>query len=104
MRFFQPSIEGLLVIEPEIFQDERGYFCETYNKQKLSDRIPTTEFVQDNQSLSKYGTIRGLHLQRGASAQAKLVRVISGEILDVAVDVRPNSKTFGQHYSVILSG
>lgn len=88
------------MIEPQIFGDARGSFMESYNKQKFPVDV---DFVQDNQSLSQKGVLRGLHFQKGPHAQAKLVRVIRGEVLDVAVDIRPNSKTFGQHFSLVLN-
>jgi dTDP-4-dehydrorhamnose 3,5-epimerase len=96
-------IDGLLVLTPKVFRDERGYFFESFNQKNYQDAGIITNFVQDNQSLSTYGTLRGLHFQKGDAAQAKLVRVLKGEVLDVAVDIRPNSKTFGQHLSLILS-
>ena len=97
------EIAGVYIIEPKIFEDDRGYFFESYNKLELLKTGQHYDFVQDNQSFSTYGTIRGLHLQRGASAQAKLVRVLQGTVLDVAVDVRKDSKTFGKHVAVELS-
>jgi dTDP-4-dehydrorhamnose 3,5-epimerase len=104
MPFSQTEIEGLIVFQPRIFADDRGYFFESYNQKLFSENGITADFVQDNQSFSTYGTIRGLHFQTGESAQAKLVRVIDGEVLDVAVDIRPNSQTFGKHFSIVLSG
>lgn len=102
MNISNTDIEGLLIIEPQVHKDDRGYFFESYRSDKLAIYgVPT--FVQDNQAYSTYGTIRGLHFQLGDAAQAKLVRVISGEVLDVAVDLRPGSRTFGQHYSIILN-
>jgi dTDP-4-dehydrorhamnose 3,5-epimerase len=96
-------IEDLVIINPTAFQDERGYFFEAYNKVKFNENGIMYDFIQDNQSFSKRGVIRGLHLQISPFAQAKLVRVLQGEILDVAVDLRKNSPTYGQHLSVILS-
>lgn len=99
------DIEGLLLIEPDIFTDSRGYFLETFNRKRF--RLETgldLEFVQDNESLSQRGVLRGLHFQNAPHAQGKLVRVVRGEVLDVAVDLRRNSKTYGQHHSVVLSG
>lgn len=103
MPFLQTKIEGLVIFEPRVFEDDRGYFFESYNKHLFQDNGITTEFVQDNQSYSQYGTIRGLHFQKGEHAQAKLVRVVKGKVLDVAVDLRPNSPTYGQYESVVLS-
>ena len=97
------DIAGLLVIKPNFFNDERGFFFESYNKRVYNDAGIMFDFIQDNQSFSKKGVIRGLHLQTSPFAQAKLVRVLQGEILDVAVDLRKNSITYGQHFSVILS-
>lgn len=96
------EIEGLKVIEPTVFQDERGYFMETYNKKDYEDAGITKEFVQDNQSMSAKGVLRGLHFQK-EHPQAKLVRVVSGTVFDVAVDVRPGSKTYGKWFGVLLS-
>ncbi len=98
------GIEGLLVIEPRIFTDDRGYFFESFNQRLFAENGVDTEFVQDNQSFSSYGVLRGLHYQCGEYAQAKLVRVVQGEVLDVAVDLRTDSPTYGQYYSVRLSG
>ncbi len=97
-------LEGCFVISPRIFNDDRGYFFESYNAQKFNDAVGAEiNFVQDNQSFSTKGVLRGLHLQKGEHAQSKLVRVTLGEVLDVAVDVRKKSKTFGQFFSVVLS-
>jgi len=93
-------LAGCFVIEPQLFGDARGSFMESYNEQKFPANV---HFVQDNQSISQKGVLRGLHFQTGEHAQAKLVRVIRGEVLDVAVDIRPNSETFGQHFSVVLN-
>lgn len=98
-------IEGCFIIQPQLFKDERGYFYESFNKakfQKLTHQ--SVNFIQDNESKSSKGVLRGLHFQKAAFAQAKLVRVISGSIQDVVVDVRPKSKTFGQYFSIELSG
>ena len=97
------TIKDLVIINPTIFQDERGYFFEAYNKAKFHENGIMYNFIQDNQSFSTKGVIRGLHLQIKPFAQAKLVRVLQGEILDVAVDLRKNSPTYGKHFSVILS-
>jgi dTDP-4-dehydrorhamnose 3,5-epimerase len=98
-------LNGCIVITPRIFNDDRGYFFESYNEQKFDEAIGyKVKFVQDNQSFSTKGVLRGLHLQKGEHAQSKLVRVTKGEVLDVAVDLRKNSATFGRFFSVLLSG
>ncbi|TDE04557.1 dTDP-4-dehydrorhamnose 3,5-epimerase [Flavobacterium hiemivividum] len=96
-------IKDLVLITPAVFNDERGFFFEAYNQAKFHENGIKYNFIQDNQSFSKRGVIRGLHLQINPFAQAKLVRVLQGEILDVAVDLRKNSATYGQHFSVVLS-
>ncbi len=96
-------IEGLYSIEPKVFGDARGYFFESYNERDFHDAGLTLHFVQDNQSFSRKGVLRGLHFQK-QHRQGKLVRVIQGEVYDVAVDIRPGSKTFGQYHGLILSG
>lgn len=96
------EIEGLYVIEPKVFGDERGYFVETYNKQEFSEFGLDMEFVQDNQSMSRKGVLRGLHFQK-KFPQGKLVRVLSGEVFDVAVDIRKGSETYGKWFGVVLS-
>lgn len=103
MKFTPLPISGLWLIEPERYGDSRGYFSETYSRREFEAHIGKVEFVQDNESLSTRGVLRGLHLQRGADAQAKLVRVSLGEVLDVAVDLRAGSPTYGRHISVTLS-
>lgn len=103
MNFIKTDLEGVLVIEPKIFEDERGYFFESYNETEFIKNGITNHFVQDNQSKSSYGVIRGLHCQLGEHAQAKLIRVLQGKVLDVAVDIRPNSKTFGKYIAIELS-
>ncbi len=102
MEFRKTSIEGLIEVLPRIFGDERGYFLESYHKQAFSDNGIPFEFVQDNQSLSSAGVLRGLHFQSEPHAQGKLVRVIMGKALDVAVDLRPGSPTFGKHEKFLL--
>ena len=97
------TIQDLVIINPAVFHDDRGYFFEAYNKSKFSDLGITIDFVQDNQSFSKKGTLRGLHYQNPPFAQTKLVRVLQGEIVDVAVDLRKDSPTYGKHFSVLLS-
>ena len=103
MNFIKTEIDGVIIVEPRIFNDARGYFFESYNAAEFAaNGIPNT-FVQDNQSKSSYGVVRGLHCQLGEHAQAKLVRVLHGTVLDVAVDIRPGSPTFGKHVAVELS-
>jgi len=97
------AIKDLILISPNIFKDKRGYFFESYNQKKL-EKVIKTKFVQDNESLSQKDVLRGLHFQKPPFAQAKLIRVISGSILDVAVDLRVNSSTYGQHFKHVLSG
>ena len=103
MPFIDTPIQGLKVFEPRVFGDDRGYFFESYNKESFAAAGITTEFVQDNESRSVYGVLRGLHYQCGEHGQAKLVRVVEGEVLDVAVDIREGSPTYGQWYSIRLS-
>ena len=105
MKLIETNIPGLLVIEPDVFRDNRGCFFESFSVRKFEELTGLkVDFVQDNESHSVYGTVRGLHLQTGVHAQAKLVRVVSGRVLDVAVDLREGSPTFGQHFSIELSG
>ncbi len=105
MDFIATELEGCYIIEPKVFADERGYFMESFNENTFQKGTETsTHFVQDNQSFSSKGVLRGLHYQVGEHAQAKLIRVLSGEVLDIAVDIRPNSKTYGKHVSIVLSG
>ena len=104
MKTFVTAINGLKIVEPEVFSDERGCFFETFNAKRYSDAGIDAIFVQDNESLSCKGTVRGLHWQAGSNAQAKLVRVIRGAVWDVAVDIRKGSPTFGKHVAVTLSG
>lgn len=103
MKFINTEIEGLLVVEPKVFGDHRGYFFESYNQREFEKKVGDIQFVQDNESLSSRGVVRGLHFQKPPFDQAKLVRCIHGEVLDVAVDLRKNSPTFGQHFSIKLS-
>lgn len=103
MPFITCAIEGLVIVEPKVFEDSRGYFFESYNQQQFQQSGIPAIFVQDNQSKSSYGVIRGLHYQKAPHAQAKLVRVLEGTILDVAVDIRKNSPTYGQHFDIELS-
>ena len=104
MKFVNTPIEGLVIIEPTLFGDDRGYFLESYNKKEFEKAIGEISFVQDNESKSSKGVLRGLHFQKPPYAQAKLVRCIEGKVLDVAVDIREGSETFGQHVTVELTG
>lgn len=104
MKVEQTSIEGLVVIEPETFYDSRGYFFESYNQNLFIKKLGDFKFVQDNESKSSKGVLRGFHFQKPPFEQAKLVRCIEGEVLDVALDLRKNSSTYGKHEKVILSG
>lgn len=104
MNFLKTSIEGLVIIEPRIFGDDRGYFFESFNLNTFRKHIGDINFVQDNESKSSYGVLRGLHFQKPPYEQLKLVRCVSGEVLDVAVDIRKGSPTYGKHVSVLLSG
>jgi len=101
--FRELAISGIIVIEPRVFHDERGFFMETYKSEDFVGAGVTTQFVQDNHSRSKYGVLRGLHFQQEPFAQAKLVRCVTGKVFDVAVDVRSGSPTFGKYVSLILS-
>jgi dTDP-4-dehydrorhamnose 3,5-epimerase len=104
MNFIPTNLSGCFVIEPKVFKDERGYFMESYNETTFNNGVgQKVHFVQDNQSYSSKGVLRGLHYQTGEHAQAKLVRVIEGEVLDIAVDIRPESETYGQSFSILLS-
>ena len=105
MNFIETKLKGCFILEPKIFNDERGYFMESFNEKTFQNGIGfNVHFVQDNQSFSSKGVLRGLHYQTGEHAQSKLVRVLQGEVLDVAVDIRPDSETFGQYEAVLLSG
>jgi dTDP-4-dehydrorhamnose 3,5-epimerase len=104
MNIIQTPIADLLVIEPKVWKDNRGYFYESYNARILAEAGVDVTFVQDNQSFSQKGTLRGMHAQKAPFAQGKLVRVIQGRVLDVAVDIRKSSATYGQHFSIELSG
>lgn len=104
LKFLETKLKGCFVLEPKIILDARGYFMESFNENTFQNGIgQQVHFVQDNQSFSSRGVLRGLHYQTGEHAQAKLVRVLQGEVLDVAVDIRPDSETFGQHVAVLLS-
>lgn len=104
MNVIKTDIEGVVVIEPRIFNDTRGYFFESFSEKEFNEKVRPVNFVQDNESRSNYGVIRGLHFQKGEFAQSKLVRVVEGAVLDVAVDIRQGSPTFGKHIAVELSG
>lgn len=104
MNYIPTSIKDVLIIEPRIFDDARGYFFEAWKQAEFDEHIGHVEFIQDNESKSSKGVLRGLHYQKGSFSQAKLVRVIQGRVLDVAVDIRRSSSTFGQHVAVELSG
>lgn len=104
MEIIKTNIEGLIIIEPRIFKDARGYFFESFSAQEFEEKVCKTTFVQDNESFSSYGVVRGLHFQKSPFSQAKLVRVIRGAVLDVAVDLRKGSPTYGQYFAVELTG
>lgn len=103
MKFIEQKIKGVWVIEPRVFTDERGYFMESYKKDAFEEHVGKVNFIQDNESKSVYGVLRGLHYQTGEYAQAKLVRALRGAVLDVAVDLRKSSSTFGQYVAVELT-
>lgn len=103
MNFIKTELEGAYIIEPKVWGDSRGYFFETFKQEEFEKHIGPVNFVQDNESKSSYGVLRGLHLQKPPYTQAKIVRVITGEVLDVIVDVRTDSPTYGKHFSVKLS-
>lgn len=103
MNFIEQSIPGVWVIEPKVFLDSRGYFMEAYKQNEFEQHVGKVNFIQDNESKSSYGVLRGLHYQKGEFSQAKLVRVLRGEVLDVAIDIRKSSPTFGKHVAVRLS-
>nr|WP_106633683.1 dTDP-4-dehydrorhamnose 3,5-epimerase [Alistipes sp. Marseille-P5061] len=103
MEVIKTDIDGVVIIEPRIFRDERGYFFESFSQRDFQEKVCNTVFVQDNESKSSYGVLRGLHFQKPPYAQSKLVRVIKGAVLDVAVDIRKGSPTFGQHVAVELT-
>ena len=103
MNIIETNIEGVIIIEPRLFEDERGYFFESFNQKEFQEKVCKTTFIQDNESKSSYGVIRGLHFQKPPFAQSKLVRVVKGSVLDVAVDIRKGSPTFGQHGAVELT-
>lgn len=103
MEIIKTTIEGVVIIEPRIFKDDRGYFFESFSQKEFDEKVRKIQFVQDNESKSSYGVLRGLHFQKPPHAQSKLVRVIKGAVLDIAVDIRRDSPTFGQHVAVELT-
>lgn len=103
MNYIQTEIEGVFIIEPKVFKDSRGYFMEAWKQEEFNEHVGKTNFIQDNESKSAFGVLRGLHYQKGSLSQAKLVRVIKGRVLDVAVDIRKSSPTFGKHVKIELS-
>ena len=103
MEVIKTKIEGVVILEPKLFKDERGYFFESFSQREFEQKVAPIRFVQDNESKSSYGVLRGLHFQNPPFAQSKLVRVVVGEVLDVAVDIRKGSPTYGQHVAVELT-
>ncbi len=103
MEVIKTNIEGVVILEPRIFRDARGYFFESYSKKEFDEKVAKVDFVQDNESCSTFGVMRGLHFQRPPFAQAKLVRCVRGKVLDMAVDIRKGSPTYGQHVSCLLT-
>ena len=103
MEYIKTEIDGVWIIQPRVFNDARGYFFEAWKKEEFEQHVGRVDFIQDNESKSSYGVLRGLHYQKGDSSQAKLVRVIKGRVVDVAVDIRRNSPTFGKYVMVELS-
>ena len=104
MKVIKTEIEGLFVIEPKVFKDERGYFFESFSLREFEEKVGSVHFVQDNESMSSYGVMRGLHFQHPPYTQSKLVRCVKGAVLDVAVDLRKGSPTYGKHVAVVLTG
>lgn len=103
MKVIKTNIEGVVIIEPCLFKDDRGYFFESYSQKDFDEQVHPVKFIQDNESCSSYGVLRGLHFQKGVHSQSKLVRVVKGRVLDVAVDIRKGSPTFGKHVAVELT-
>ena len=103
MNVIETSIPGVVIIEPRVFGDSRGYFFESWSQREFDEKVRPVRFVQDNESRSSYGVVRGLHFQKGKDSQSKLVRVVSGRVLDVAVDIRPGSATFGRWHGALLT-
>ena len=104
MNVIETAIPGVVILEPRVFGDSRGYFFESFSQREFDEKVRPITFVQDNESKSVYGVLRGLHFQKGKEAQSKLVRVVSGTVLDIAVDIRKGSPTFGRHVAVELTG
>ena len=103
MEIIKTPIEGLVIIQPKVFKDERGYFMESFKESFIKENFPSLNFVQDNESKSSYGVLRGLHFQNPPYEQTKLIRVVEGEIQDVVVDLRKDSTSYGEHFSIILN-
>ena len=103
MEVIKTDIEGLVIIEPKVFKDARGYFFESFSQREFEEKVRKVNFVQDNESMSSYGVMRGLHFQRPPYSQSKLVRCVKGSVLDVAVDIRKGSPTYGKHVAVLLT-
>ena len=103
MNVIKTDIEGVVIIEPTLYKDSRGYFFESYSQKEFNEKVCPVNFVQDNESMSTYGVVRGLHFQKEPYAQSKLVRCVKGKVLDVVVDIRKDSPTFGKHISIELS-
>lgn len=103
MEVIKTAIEGAYIIEPKVFGDSRGYFFESFSEREFKEKVGEIHFVQDNESMSRYGVLRGLHFQRPPYAQSKLVRCVQGKVIDVAVDIRKGSPTYGQHVAVLLT-
>ena len=103
MEVIKTHIDGVVIIEPKVFGDARGYFFESFSEREFKEKVGDIHFVQDNESMSKYGVMRGLHFQRPPYAQSKLVRCVKGKVIDVAVDIRKGSPTYGQHVAVLLT-
>ena len=104
MEVIKTAIEGVVIIEPKVFKDARGYFFESFSQREFEEKVRKINFVQDNESMSSYGVMQGLHFQRPPFAQSKLVRCVKGAVLDIAVDIRKGSPTYGQHVSCLLCG
>ena len=103
MKILDTNLQGLFVLEPDVFYDERGYFYESFNSLKFRNKFPDVDFVQDNESESQFGVFRGMHFQSPPFEQTKLVRVVKGEVLDIVIDIRKNSPSYGKYFSLILS-
>ncbi len=103
MEVIRTKIDGVVIIEPKVFKDDRGYFFESFSQREFNEKVRSIEFVQDNESMSSYGVVRGLHFQKPPFCQSKIVRCVRGRVLDVAVDIRKGSPTYGQHVAVELT-